>query len=213
MSLFSCFSCDTPVSCFSCDKPCIMFHAICLVSCFMRYALYHVLCDTLVSCFSCEKPVLRECLAMGHIQKALHLGELTKSNIHIPIIGYSTICFALTRGLQCLYPSNHLSSSAQSAHSKVACANTYTAYDGLFAHGDMALGCSFTHGDMALCILEPSEIYKASKITSASQSCLDSQLLYKPKPLPLYKAMDKLIIQQLDLTRVENSKITSLPNI
>ena len=51
----------------SCDMPCIMLHAIRLVSCFMRYALYYVLCDTLVSCFSCEKPVLYDGLALGHI--------------------------------------------------------------------------------------------------------------------------------------------------
>ena len=80
----SCFPCDTPVSCFLCDMSCIMVHAICLVSCFMRYALYHASCDLpcimlhaicLVSCFmrftlyhaSCEKPVLYEGLALGHI--------------------------------------------------------------------------------------------------------------------------------------------------
>ena len=52
--------CEMPVSCFSCDMSCIMLHAICLVSCFMRYVLYHASCDMscimlhaicLVSCF------------------------------------------------------------------------------------------------------------------------------------------------------------------
>ena len=42
----------------SCDMPYIMIYAIFLVSYFMRYALYYA---------SCEKSVLCESLALGHI--------------------------------------------------------------------------------------------------------------------------------------------------
>ena len=71
----SCLLCDTLVSCFyaiclilcfmryalyhaSCDIPYIILHAICLVLCFIRYALYYT---------SCEKSVLCEGLALGYI--------------------------------------------------------------------------------------------------------------------------------------------------
>ena len=65
--LFHAFHAICLVSCFmryalyhaSCDMSCIMLHAICLVSCFMRYALYHASCH--MSCIMLHAICLVSC--------------------------------------------------------------------------------------------------------------------------------------------------------
>ena len=95
----SCLPCDTAVSC---------FHAICLVSCFMRYTLYHASCDMscimlyaicLVLCFMRKVCSMRGLGSRTYIEGSVQ-EELIKSNIYwadqSTDIVYPTTCFALT---------------------------------------------------------------------------------------------------------------------